>query len=531
MREAPSPTFETAEAQLATLTGRQRQVLELVAQGHTNPEIAEALGISLDGAKWHVSELLGKLDLGSREELAEFWAWQRRPAHRFSRVAHAFAATAWLRIAGGLAGVALMAGIGVGAWALFSGGSSVDEPVAGTQTSTAAQTPPFVLRAEFARTGADNTPGGLNPGLTTTQGTMEWWYRSSTDWKWTVATNPGQLDGVTTTVAAHDGTLTSYDGATNTYRESDAAASGLPEGAVLSPSMGVFIGPMSSYAKDTDAFVAMLQQSGDDSRPRTASVTGNDVILGRPTVVMETPGSYSSSSDTPGAETPDGTMRIWLDPERMVVMKTEVETSDGLYRIAVTALDWDASVPAAQVRFEPPDGATLAEGDDSGGIRSGSNIVSQEGMGSSEGGSFQAPPPFFEPAHTPEGVQLQQVMQETSSGSSTPVFLTADYGAADGGDARLTLQESLRAGGLPDALKAGTPTPVGANAGWLSFDGTTATLAWQQDDVALVITAVGVVQEEVITMAASMRRGTSAKAGIGDGGEAPATPVTSIEAN
>lgn len=43
------------------LTPRQREVLELVARGKTNPEIAETLGITLDGAKFHVSEILDRL--------------------------------------------------------------------------------------------------------------------------------------------------------------------------------------------------------------------------------------------------------------------------------------------------------------------------------------------------------------------------------------------------------------------------------------------------------------------------------------
>lgn len=53
------------------LTPRQREVLRLVEKGHTNGEIATALGISLQGAKWHVRELLGKYGVQSREELIE----------------------------------------------------------------------------------------------------------------------------------------------------------------------------------------------------------------------------------------------------------------------------------------------------------------------------------------------------------------------------------------------------------------------------------------------------------------------------
>lgn len=50
------------------LTPRQFEVLELVREGLTNPQIAERLGISPDGAKWHVKEILWKLDVPSREE-------------------------------------------------------------------------------------------------------------------------------------------------------------------------------------------------------------------------------------------------------------------------------------------------------------------------------------------------------------------------------------------------------------------------------------------------------------------------------
>lgn len=53
------------------LTPRQHEVLELLAKRRSNQEIADKLGISLDGAKWHVREVLQIYGVGSREEAAE----------------------------------------------------------------------------------------------------------------------------------------------------------------------------------------------------------------------------------------------------------------------------------------------------------------------------------------------------------------------------------------------------------------------------------------------------------------------------
>jgi non-specific serine/threonine protein kinase len=55
------------------LTGRQREVTALVARGLTNQEIADALIISPRTAETHVQNILTKLDLTSRSQLA-VWA-------------------------------------------------------------------------------------------------------------------------------------------------------------------------------------------------------------------------------------------------------------------------------------------------------------------------------------------------------------------------------------------------------------------------------------------------------------------------
>jgi DNA-binding NarL/FixJ family response regulator len=52
------------------LTPRQVDVLTLLVKGHTNAEIATALFISPKTVDHHVSALLGKLDVGSRQDAA-----------------------------------------------------------------------------------------------------------------------------------------------------------------------------------------------------------------------------------------------------------------------------------------------------------------------------------------------------------------------------------------------------------------------------------------------------------------------------
>lgn len=57
------------------LTEREEEVLQTVARGRTNGEIAEELYISLSTVKTHLASLMTKLEARNRVELA-MWAYE-----------------------------------------------------------------------------------------------------------------------------------------------------------------------------------------------------------------------------------------------------------------------------------------------------------------------------------------------------------------------------------------------------------------------------------------------------------------------
>ncbi|MBE3589406.1 MAG: response regulator transcription factor [Firmicutes bacterium] len=73
-----TPAKASGETGLASLTPQERRILELIAQGKTNKQIAEALYLSEKTIKHYVSNILSKLQVSRRSEAAAYLARHSR---------------------------------------------------------------------------------------------------------------------------------------------------------------------------------------------------------------------------------------------------------------------------------------------------------------------------------------------------------------------------------------------------------------------------------------------------------------------
>ena len=70
-RRPPAPKRDQyEEVKIARLTGREREVIELVGQGMRNQQIADKLCISVITVRHHLTSIFSKLEVGDRFELA-----------------------------------------------------------------------------------------------------------------------------------------------------------------------------------------------------------------------------------------------------------------------------------------------------------------------------------------------------------------------------------------------------------------------------------------------------------------------------
>lgn len=70
LKSSPRPT--PAQPETAPLSAREREVIKLLAQGHSNKDVARMLGISVKTVETHRTNLMRKLELHSITELVRY---------------------------------------------------------------------------------------------------------------------------------------------------------------------------------------------------------------------------------------------------------------------------------------------------------------------------------------------------------------------------------------------------------------------------------------------------------------------------
>lgn len=143
---------------------RQKEVLDLIADGCTNAEIGERLGITFATAKWHVSELITELGVDSREDVAAYWRAERGLRGRLRRAVGAIGGLGLWKVAAGAVVAAGAAGVVVAVIALRPSPHAAAGIV--SPTATASSATPASARTATSRptTAAGSTTGRLAPG-------------------------------------------------------------------------------------------------------------------------------------------------------------------------------------------------------------------------------------------------------------------------------------------------------------------------------------------------------------------------------
>ncbi|MEX0782454.1 MAG: LuxR C-terminal-related transcriptional regulator [Dehalococcoidia bacterium] len=456
--------FREAATHERELNGRQREILRLVEAGHTNREIADMLGLSVDGAKWNVSEILTKLGLATREEAAEYWRW--RHSGVWARVRGLLAAPL-VKVAAGAAGA--VAAVGIGAAVMFSGG---DE--ATPERLTPDQ--PFVLEAvvtKYDRSRLADTPmpDAAAQQVVEDQHEVSWSHRDSAHTRWeAVQTKSFEGRWQSTSFVADGQREWHIEDGTVTHRPVDP-------GAQRSVYSLTTFGP--THQPDIPSLMAALLPGG--ASQMHVEIVGNDVLLGRETVIIEYGAEMTYSWN--GNDYRTGLLRMWVDPETMMILRHDVDS--GRFLAEVTSLQYGATLDDAVFAYTPPAGYLVREGEP---LNAPTSTEPVE-------------PEFRDAAGLPPGFSLKEESSESLRGEV--VYVDRYYGtdAYPAGPWIRIRQRKWAGGGVPFSLRAGLSSP-GATTDWWQDE--RAVGAWFKDGVAFAVNADGLNSSDVETVLESM---------------------------
>jgi len=479
------------------LTPREQEVLELIAEGLTNEQIAVRLGISFGGAKYHVAEILSKLGVSSREEAARYL---RQPARtRFAALAPLMF---WMREGAtepsGLVKAAILAAGGVAVLLVISA-LLVLPSIGGGDNSSVARDPLEAISADLGfdaqgnlvqRGQASNLtsyyyqasveigekpppPGGRRPPaaelpeLRPTQ--IRSWYSAGEGSRWDA------LDGNTLVgrrVFDQD-SFWSYDGSTNTYEQyalDDNYRS------------GVEVGPLPA-----DGIVGL-------HNPQDWKPAGQERIAGRITQIVEreVDGQYE---------------RIWVDTEYNFVLKHESNDGMNPHRVTeVTRIDYNGSVSPQQLVFDTPPAARE--------LPAVTGPIDQNGFNL---GPFGGPPGSGGHAVSPEGMLSLTYAPDGhgaqgGGGRTKPISATESmtlgyvvwYGLEHNSPASFVVTQQYRAGGMTQDMRVGDAVAVRGSTGYRQSVPGEERLVFEAGDIIVTITSDVLPLEELVKIAEGM---------------------------
>lgn len=442
--------FKDASTRESELNDRQRRILDLIERGHTNREIADLLGISIDGAKWNVSEILGKLGLDSREDAAEYWRWRKRRMP-ISGLVRALIGTPLVKWAAGSAATAVVGGAVV--WSLFGGDSARSEE------STEPES--FYLEATAHRADPEHP----------TDSEFKWWHKDPQHAKWSYDLVGPAIRTRHQTSVQEGTTLYTYSPDGETISVETGWSNGLR---FPRPKDVILIGPVEQGS--IRELLDFLSSWGDGQTP--ARVSGNEDVSGWNTVVID----YVSG-------------RIWLDPSEMLIVKHESDS------VTMTLTGWSkrafgtsvARLPAAVAARPTP---TAVSPNQSTLLFSTPRLTPtyQPWLATAPGVAG------YSCIGTHDCVSEQILMSDEQ-------FMSNQHspGTPARGGVHILLQQRTGLATMPEPIKRGTPTPIRGVTGYLTETPGLVVLDWQEPDGRLVhMEGVDVSLDEVFKVAESL---------------------------
>jgi DNA-binding CsgD family transcriptional regulator len=441
MLSRPAANFDDVRHRERELNSRQREILDLIEKGHTNREIAELLDLSVDGAKWNVSEILSKLGLESREVAAEYWRWRRTSGPAVTRWLRALLGVPAVKWTAGSVAVVGVAGMGVLA---AMGGGTGPEPVPDPPTHE------FYVEAAVHY---------ANPEYPADYA-FRWWHKDADHTRWDYdRTKPAmQTSHRTTIVEGANATTFSPEGTKKLV-----APAAPPDGLIRRPQDIVLIGP-ASYSNLGD-LLAELSTWNEGSQ--AATVVRYEKVTGFNTAVIE----YAH-----------GTM--WVEPSEMLIVQHHSDQSRvTLTKFEKRVIDWDeVALPAAVAAMPVPTPFVFTPGQPRFPLPQLMDalkpayipVAVSDGLGIGSGGADceEAVPMCYS-----EMIYLSEAQMRTNQGLPGTPLRNGQY---------LRIEQRLGLAEMPAALMTGTPTPMRGVTGYLDVSGPSPSLAWQEPDGRIV---------------------------------------------